>query len=135
MSHTELTTAVLRRRRGVTKASTTKLSTRLSELEAKVEDPATLSHAQKLLTKLESLDSEFKRQHLMVIDSIPEDDQLDDNLTKEQDELDEHDIIVDHDCVCMSVSLPVSVCMTGRCTVHFVSCSHRLPQHYHHPQA
>ena len=31
----------------------------------------------------------------MVIDSIPEDDQLDDNLTKEQDELDEHDIIVD----------------------------------------
>ena len=31
----------------------------------------------------------------MVIDSIPEDDQLDDYLTKEQDELDEHDIIVD----------------------------------------
>jgi len=38
------------------------------------------------------LDSEFKQHHLTVIDSIPEDDQLDDNLAKEQDE---HDLIVD----------------------------------------
>ena len=38
------------------------------------------------------MDSEFKQQHLTVIDSIPEDDQLDDNLAKEQDE---HDLIVD----------------------------------------
>ena len=44
----------------------------------------TLGHAQELLKKLESLDSEFKQQHLTVIDSIPEDDQLDDNLAKEQ---------------------------------------------------
>ena len=41
------------------------------------------------------MDSEFKQQHLTVIDSIPEDDQLDDNLAKEQNELDEHDLIVD----------------------------------------
>ena len=95
MSDTEPTTAALRRRRGVTKASITKLSTRLSEFEAKIDDPMTLGHAQKLLKKLESLDSEFKQQHLMVIDSIPEDDQLDDNLAKEQNELDEHDLIVD----------------------------------------
>ena len=38
------------------------------------------------------MDSEFKQHHLTVIDSIPEDDQLDDNLAKEQDE---HDLIVD----------------------------------------
>ena len=94
MSNTAPTTAALRRRRGVTKASITKLSTRLSELETKVDDPMTLGHAQKLLTKLESLDSEFKQQHLTVIDSIPEDAQLDDNLVKEQDELDEHDLMV-----------------------------------------
>ena len=70
-------------------------STRLLELETKVDDPAILGPAQKLLTKLGSLDSEFKRQHLAVVDSIPEDAQLDDNLAKEQDELDEHDLAVD----------------------------------------
>ena len=95
MSDTEPTTAALRRRRGVTKASITKLSTRLSEFEAKIDDPMTLGHTQKLQKKLEALDSEFKQQHLTVIDSIPEDDQLDDNLAKEQNELDEHDLIVD----------------------------------------
>ena len=79
MCDTEPTTAALRRRRGATKASNTKLS-RLSELETKVSDPTTL-------------DSEFKPQHLMVIDSIPEDDRLDDNLAKEQNEPGEHEMI------------------------------------------
>ena len=73
MSDIEPTTAALWRRRGVTKASITKLTAHLSELETKVNDPMTLGHAQKLLTKLESLDSEFKQQHLTVTDSITED--------------------------------------------------------------
>ena len=95
MSDTEPTIAALLQRRGVTKASITKLSTCLSEFEAMIDDPMTLGHAQKLLKKLESLDSEFKQQHFMVIDSIPEDDQLDADLAKEQNQLDEHDLIVD----------------------------------------
>ena len=53
--------------------SITKLTARLSELETKVDDPTALGNAQKLLTKLESLDSEFKQQHLTVTDSITED--------------------------------------------------------------
>ena len=63
MSETEeLTTAIpaLRRRRGVVKASITRLNTRLTELETKVHEPSILSHTQKLSAKLESLDSEFK---------------------------------------------------------------------------
>ena len=58
--------------KGVTKASITKLTARMSELKTKVDDPTALGHAQKL-KKLESLDSEFKQQHLMVTDSITED--------------------------------------------------------------
>ena len=45
----------------------------MSELKTKVDDPTALGHAQKLLTKLESLASEFKQQHLTVTDSITED--------------------------------------------------------------
>ena len=95
MSNPRLTTAALRRRRGVTKASITKLSTRLAELESNADDPATLGHAQKLLLKVGSLDAEFKQRHLAVVDSIPEDAQLDDHLAKEQDELDEHDLMIE----------------------------------------
>ena len=73
------------------KASITRLNTRLTELETKVHEPSTLSHAQKLSAKLESLDSEFKVHHYGIIDTIPDDDHVDETMTKEQDELDQHD--------------------------------------------
>ena len=72
------------------KASITKLNTRLTELETKVHEPSTLSHAHELFAKLESLDSEFKVHHHSIIDVIP-DDHVDEMMTKEQDELDQHD--------------------------------------------
>ena len=73
------------------KASITRLNTRLTELETKVHEPSTLSHAQKLSAKLDSLDSEFKVHHYGIIDTIPDDDHVDETMTKEQDELDQHD--------------------------------------------
>ena len=84
--------SVLRRRRGVAKASLTRLKTRLIELEAKVSEPSTLSHAHKLSPKLESLDSEFKAHHYTIVDALADNDQLEENLAKEQDELDQHDM-------------------------------------------
>lgn len=86
--------SVHRRRRGVTKASVTRLSTRLAELETKIDDPLTLGHAHKLVTKLDSLDSEFKGHHFPIVNLIAEDKHLDANLAKEQDELDNHDTML-----------------------------------------
>lgn len=94
MSDTEERTipiSTLRRRRGVVKASLKRLAARLTELEARSHEPTTPSHAHKLSSKLESLDSEFKTHHYSVIDAIPDDDRADDNLAKEQEELDQHD--------------------------------------------
>ena len=94
MSDTEERTipiSTLRRRRGVVKASLKRLTTRLAELEARVHEPSTSSHAHKLAVKLESLDSEFKVHHYSVIDAIPDDDRTDENIAKEQEELDQHD--------------------------------------------
>ena len=80
-----------RRRRGVVKASITRLVTKLEELETKVTEPSTLGHAQKMTQKLESLDSEFKGHHYVVVDSIADDEHVEANLAKEQDILDQHD--------------------------------------------
>ena len=91
---TTLPISARRRRRGVAKASITRLSTRLIELETKVDDPSTLGHAQKLSAKLESLDSEFKVHHFAIVDALEDDEHLDLNLAKEQDELDIQDAAV-----------------------------------------
>lgn len=76
-----------RKRRGVIRASITRLGGRVAELEGK----ETLSSgdrlaAQRLLPKLEGLDSEFKNYHLAVVDLVG-----DDALGAEQATLDEHD--------------------------------------------
>ena len=97
MSETEepaIPVATRRRRRGVAKASITKLTARLDELETRVEEPSTLGHAHKLSAKLDLLDSEFKGHHFAIVDAIAEDAHVDENLAKEQDELDQHDAIV-----------------------------------------
>ena len=82
-----MTEAVLRRRRGVTRASLTRLSTRVEELEAGIEQPGALENAQRSLQKLESLDSEFKSRHLSLIDLITDESILE----TEQEVLDSHD--------------------------------------------
>ena len=54
---------------------------------SKIEEPATHDHAQRLATRLETLDAEFKTHHFALIDHI--DDEA--NLGKEQEVLDQHD--------------------------------------------
>ena len=77
----------LRRRRGVSHASITRLSTKIVEAESTSGEPGFNSLAQKLLKRLESLHSDFKTQHLAVVDSLEEGSDLD----REQDILDQHD--------------------------------------------
>lgn len=77
----------LRRRRGVTRSSITRLVNRLKELEATADQPATPGHAQQLLSKLNDLDSNFKELHMQIIDKVEEDE----TLEQEQIVLDKHD--------------------------------------------
>ena len=79
-----------RRRRGVAKASITRLTTRLKDLEADVSQPATIDHAQTMQQKLDALDAEFQGHHHNVVDLTDSED----SLTREQDVLDENDDLV-----------------------------------------
>jgi hypothetical protein len=74
----------LRKRRGVVRASIMRLGIRLKELEETSDQPRTSNHARQLLTKLQSLDEDFKKHHFELIDKI-------DDLEKEQTVLDKHD--------------------------------------------
>ena len=77
-----------RRRRGVVKASITKLTDRVLDLESRV----ALSHTDRLEAKrfqerLTNLDAEFRMYHLAVVDLLEEEG----DLAKEQADLDDHD--------------------------------------------
>ena len=61
------TIANLRKRRGVIRASITKLGNRLKELEDSPGLPDAADHAQQLASKLES---EFRTHHLQLVDLI-----------------------------------------------------------------
>ena len=87
---TERALSTHRRRRGVAKASITRLTTRLKDLEADVSQPATIDHAQRMQQKLDALDAEFHGHHHNVVDLTDSED----SLTREQDVLDEHDDLV-----------------------------------------
>ena len=80
--------STLRRRRGVARASITRLGTRLRELEGKIPDSSTPSIAHRMCQKLESLDSEFQTHHLSIIDALQDGDE--DGLAKEQGMPDKH---------------------------------------------
>ena len=75
--------STLRKRRGVVRASITRLSTRLKELETKIDQPTTLDLAHRMTQKLDTLDSEFKVHHFAL--------NGDELLSKEQETLNEHD--------------------------------------------
>lgn len=81
--------ATLRKRRGVIKASITRLNTRLNDLESKIHEPTTSSPAQRMLQTLDTLNADFKKHHYAVIDRIDEADVK--TLGSEQDALDQHD--------------------------------------------
>lgn len=79
-----------RRRRGVAKASITRLTTRLRDLKANISQPAIFDHAQRMRKKLDALDVEFRSHHHNVVDLTDGEE----SLTREQDILDEHDDLV-----------------------------------------
>ena len=77
----------LRKRRGVAKASLTRLRKRVSDLEHDHSDGADdLDAAKQLLSKLESIDADFRTHHLSIVDLSEGDD-----LDTEQRTLDTHD--------------------------------------------
>ena len=69
------------RRRSVAKASTTRLTTRLKDLEADVGQPSTIDHAQRMQQKHDILDAGFHSHHHNVVDLTDGDD----SLAKEQE--------------------------------------------------
>ena len=83
-----MSVSTYRRRRGTVHVSITRLSTKVKELERKP-GPISLSTADNLSHKLESLDSEFRKYHYDFIDLVDEVD--DTTLAAEQDVLDKHD--------------------------------------------
>ena len=77
----------LRKRRGVAKASLTRLQKRVSDLEHDHSDGADdLNVAKQLLSKLESIDADFRTHHLSIVDLSEGDD-----LNTEQHALDTYD--------------------------------------------
>ena len=85
--------SALRRKRGVVRASITRLNNRLTEVEEMLDREEAKRHAQRLSTRLNTLDGEFKTQHFDIIAAINESDA--DTLTAEQATMDKHDDDVD----------------------------------------
>ena len=79
-----------KKRRGVARASLTRLNTRLKDLEGDAGEPKTLELAQRFSQKLSDLDSEFRTHHHALIDLIDDEE----TLAKEQETLDAHDDLV-----------------------------------------
>ena len=79
-----------KKRRGVARASLTRLTNRLKDLEGESAGPKTLELAQRMSHKLSDLDSEFRTHHHALIDLTDDEDAL----AKEQEVLDNHDDLV-----------------------------------------
>ena len=77
----------LRKRRGVTKASITKLAGRIRDIETAVSNPDVVDPAQRYKERLIALDAEFKTHHYSTVDTV--DDET--TLADEQRIFDEHD--------------------------------------------
>ena len=79
-----------RKRRGVIRASLTRLRTKLSELEGALEQPGTVDAAKRLLARLEDLDKDFKVHHFAIVDLIEDEE----SLQGEQEAFDNHDDVI-----------------------------------------
>ena len=62
--------------RGVVRASITRLTNRLKDLEVDTDKPATLDFAQGMARKLDALDSEFRTHHHALVDLIDDEEAL-----------------------------------------------------------
>ena len=72
------------------RASITRLTSRLKDLEKDADKPATLDLAQGMTRKLDSLDADFRTHHHAVVDVVDDEE----TLEREQTTLDEHDDVV-----------------------------------------
>ena len=109
---TERALSTHRRRRGIAKASITRLSTRLKDLEADISQPATIDHAQRMQQKLETQDAEFRAHHHNVVDLTDSED----SLAREQGVLDEHDDLVAEQAV--RIKQLITACSSSDTTPH-----------------
>ena len=66
--------AVTRKRRGIVRASPTKLEDRIIKFERKAVEVGDRPRIQRLIRRLEAMETEFKQHHQLVIDEIEEDD-------------------------------------------------------------
>ena len=82
--------STLRKRRGVVRASITRLTSRLRDLESDTDKPAALDLAQGMIRKLNALDSEFRTHHQALVDLIDDEEAI----QTEQKTLDDHDDFV-----------------------------------------
>lgn len=86
-TESERAISVSRKRRGIARASITRLVVPVSELESKPSlSPAEHLAAQQLSQKIEKLDAEFQTHHLAMVDHLEGE-----SLVTEQAVLDEHD--------------------------------------------
>ena len=107
----------IRKRRGVVRASITRLVSRLTELEEMPDQEAANRHAQRLSTRMSALDSEFKSIHFQLIDLIDVEDEG--TIEKEQDIMDKHDDDID------SLTIRVQGLLVASRTIS-ASSDHRL---------
>ena len=86
MTDTARPISALRKRRGVAKASITRLAKGLKDLEAKTDEPKTLNLAQHAAKRLETSDQDFQELHSKIVDLL----ESEEDLVKEQEVLDLH---------------------------------------------
>lgn len=79
--------SLAKKKRGIAKASISRLYNKLEELECNTATPRTLLLAQQILKNIETCNSDFTTQHYALVD-LPEDEEA---LTGEQAILDAHD--------------------------------------------
>ena len=84
---TPMDPAVCKKRRGVTRASLTRLATRLRDLQGKTDQPDTLALAKRAKQKLIDLKTDFMTHHLALVDVIT----IEESLEAEQAILDSFD--------------------------------------------
>ena len=89
LSKMPITISTHEKRRGVVQASINRLEVRLTTLEGATDRPTTMGAAKQLLSKLETLDAEYKTHHLAIVDLTDENGQED-----QQRHLDDHDDLV-----------------------------------------
>ena len=69
------------------RASITRITTKLKDLEDKTDHASTSDLAQGMARKVESLDTEFRKHHFELVDLVDDEEAL----SREQEILDDHD--------------------------------------------